>query len=259
MIDSHCHLDLAAFDDDIDSVIHCARQAGVQRFLIPGTTPQGWQRQLQLKARFSEIDIAFGLHPYFDATLTSAGIRELESMLAQHRQQVCAVGEIGLDKTRPIAMATQQDRLMAQLDLASAVGLPVVLHHRQTHHLLTKALKEARFTQGGVVHAFSGSQQVAEQYLDKGMLLGIGGTITYPRGQKTRDTLRQISLDHLLLETDAPDMPLCGYQGQRNTPAQLPLVANCLAELKQISVAEVVARTSANYRRLFCADGKAAP
>jgi TatD DNase family protein len=138
-----------------------------------------------------------------------------------------------------------------QLELAQSLRLPVVLHHRQSHNELIRLIKHHKFSRRGVIHAFSGSYQIAKTYIELGFYLGIGGTITYPRGKKTRDAIADIPLEYLLLETDAPDMPLCGFQGQRNSPTQLPIIAEALATLKHIDVEQVARVTSANYNSLL--------
>ncbi|MBD3587316.1 TatD family hydrolase [Salinimonas sp. HHU 13199] len=255
MIDSHCHLDFDIFDSDLHQIIEDAKAAGVSRFLIPGTTPDGWQRQLTLKQKYPYIDIALGLHPYFPDTLIDRHIDTLEAVLADNQQQVVALGEIGLDSTVEIAMAQQERMLCAQLELAQTLHLPVILHHRKTHHLLLKHINALNFKEGGVIHAFSGSEQVARDYIDRGFYLGIGGTITYSRASKTREAVASLPLSSLLLETDAPDMPLCGYQGERNTPAKVSLVAQTLAQLHDTSIDHISEITDGNYRRLFCSEG----
>lgn len=251
LTDSHCHLDLAAFDNDLEQVIAASRQAGVTRFLIPGTTPAGWARQQQIAARFSDIDLAFGLHPYFYDTLNTAGLTALESHFATSGEQAVAVGEIGLDATVDIAAEQQEKLFVAQLSLATNLHLPVILHHRKTHHRLLGLIRQTGFTGGGIVHAFSGSLQDARKYVDAGFLLGVGGTITYPRARKTRDTIAAMPLTSLVLETDAPDMPVNGRQGQRNSPQYLIDIASTLAHLKALPVAEVIRQTTDNYLRLF--------
>lgn len=255
MIDSHCHLDFDIFNNDLQQIIDDAKAVGVSRFLIPGTTPCGWQRQFQLQQKFPDIDIALGLHPYFPDTLIDRHVNTLEAVLADNRQHVVAVGEIGLDSTVDIGMAQQERVLRAQLELAQKFHLPVILHHRKTHHLLLKHINALDFKEGGVIHAFSGSEQVARDYIDRGFYLGIGGTITYERAKKTRDAVASVPLNRLLLETDSPDMPLCGYQGERNTPAKVSLVAQTLAQLHGTSVGHIDKITDSNYRRLFCSEG----
>lgn len=258
MIDSHCHLDLAAFNEDVDQVLADSRQAGVTRFLIPGTTPAGWSRQNQLAEAHADIDIAYGLHPYFlpdEKHALSQQYDALEEQLANAHGALVAIGETGLDKVIEVAPEHQQSLLMQQLHLAREMRLPVILHHRKTHHLLLKALKDSGFTGGGVIHAFSGNAQVAQAYIDHGFLLGIGGTITYPRGSKTRQAIKTIGTGHLVLETDAPDMPMSGRQGQRNSPAYLGDVVEALTSLLDISPAQITRATSDNYHRVFSRRG----
>ena len=254
MIDSHCHLDLDAFANDIEQVLTSSRQAGVTRFLVPGTTPAGWQRQEQLAAQHADIDIAYGLHPYFlsaDKNSDSRQLAELENRLSAADSSLVAVGETGLDGVIDIPLARQQQVLEVHLNLAKDAGLPVILHHRKTHHLLLKAFKDTGYQGGGVIHAFSGNAQVARSYIDNGFVLGIGGTITYPRGSKTREAIKAVGLEHIILETDSPDMPMSGRQGKRNSPAFLPDVVETLVSLYDEPATTITSQTSDNYYGQF--------
>ncbi len=251
MIDSHCHLDFETFDSDIHNVLSKARQAGVNRFLIPGTTPSGWQRQIMLSQEHPDIDITYGLHPYFLENDNRQNLNALIQHLDNCEVTPVAIGEIGLDASIDIPEKQQIEVLDRQLQLALDKGLPVILHHRKTHHLLLERLKALKFDNGGVIHAFSGSQQVAEEYIEQGFMLGVGGTITYPRASKTRDTVSRVPLSSLLLETDSPDMPMSGRQGKRNEPGYLGQVVSCLSELRGEEEARVIEATSENYHRLF--------
>lgn len=255
MIDSHCHLDFDTFKDDIDSVLARARKAGVRRFLIPGTTPDGWQRQVTLSKRYKDIDVAYGLHPYFLHKDNQSGLQALSEHLSHCDVMPLAIGEIGLDATVDIPEKEQLSVLDTQLEMAKDAGLPVILHHRKTHHLLLERLKAMKFENGGVIHAFSGSQQVAEDYIDRGFMLGVGGTITYTRAQKTRETFKSVPLSSLLLETDSPDMPMSGRQGKRNEPAFIRQVLSSLSELRDEDEQRLIDVTSANYSRLFSSKG----
>ncbi|MCW8092894.1 TatD family hydrolase [Alteromonas sp. ASW11-130] len=254
MIDSHCHLDLPEFKTDLKTVLKQSSEAGVTRFLIPGTTQEGWQRQLTIQNNFPQCDIAFGLHPYF-LTDEDDSLSQLQCWVEKHRHICVAIGEIGLDATVNTPLKKQQELFLGQLELAQQFELPVIMHHRKTHHLLIEGVKKVNFKYGGVIHAFSGSEEVARQYIDRGFLLGIGGTITYPRASKTRQTVSVIPLEYLLLETDAPDMPMQGRQGQRNSPAFISDVAKSLAELKNLEKKSVISQTTENYWRLFNVDG----
>lgn len=248
MIDSHCHLDLPAFEQDWMAVLARAEQSGLKRILIPGTTVQGWQRQLEL-AEQSElpIDLAFGLHPYFYPDKPQIALQALSAILGKRHPSVVAVGEIGIDGAIDTKISDQQALFEAQLDLAMEYQLPVILHHRRSHHLIFESLKRVGYANGGIVHAFSGSAQVAEAYIAQGFKLGIGGTITYPRARKTRETVSNTDLSALVLETDSPDMPVAGKQGERNQPENLLIIAQQLADLKKCSFEAVVKQTSENY------------
>ena len=266
MIDSHCHLDLPAFNDDLSSVLADAANVGIFRVLIPGTTVEGWHRQRSIKladhanTTTPRIDLAFGLHPYFlhqsefeQATNLSAALKQLEWYLSDEACAPVAIGEIGLDAVVDVNFDLQVEIFRRQLALAIDAKLPVILHHRKTHHALLHHLKQYKFQYGGVIHAFYGSLEVAKQYIDMGFLLGVGGTITYPRAQKTRNALQQVSLQHLLLESDAPDMPVNGKQGMRNEPRFLTDTLNALAELHHCEPEQVIEITNNNYSQLFLA------
>ena len=262
MIDSHCHIDLAAFDHDREKVINSCLSLGVERILVPGLGLQQVDTILALKNTFPCLDIAAGFHPYFlqkyvpnlDIAGWHKSCQAMHDWLTEHAHDIVAIGEFGLDGSLSVDMRFQQRVFLDQVELAKVFKKPLVLHHRQSHNELIRLLKQSQFTKGGVIHAFSGSEQIAKTYVDMGFALGVGGTITYPRGKKTREALKHINTRALLLETDAPDMPLCGYQGQRNTPERLPLVAAALAELKDCSIEEIARVSSDNYKALFSLD-----
>ena len=251
MIDSHCHLDLPEFEPDWQDVLNSAVSKGVERILIPGTTVSGWQRQQNMAADNAQLDVAFGLHPYFFPDEPENALAALREQLQTTTIKPVAIGEIGIDCAIDTPVKAQQALFEAQLEMASEQSLPVILHHHRSHHLLLESIKRSRFTQGGVIHAFSGSEQVARQYIDVGFKLGIGGTITYSRAQKTRQTVANIPLQHLLLETDAPDMPMSGRQGARNEPQFIGEVVAALADLHGITPEAVIEQTTANYFALF--------
>lgn len=251
MIDSHCHLDLPAFDNDLNEVLQRAVNAGISGFLIPGTTPAGWQKQLAIQSDYNNIHLAFGVHPWFIHGDLDSVMADLQNAVAAQRSAVCAIGEIGLDATIELPLEEQEKWLLAQIEVARQYKLPVILHHLKTHHRLPALIKQSGFTRGGVVHAFSGNTQVAKQYLDVGFKLGVGGTVTYPRGQKTLNAVVELGLDNILLETDSPDMPVNGFQGQRNEPDKMLRVVEVLAAAFNVSVETISDRTDNNFRDLF--------
>ena len=251
MIDSHCHLDFAAFDQDREQQIALATCQGVTDFILPGVQASQWPALIRLCQTLPSLHFALGLHPYFLSDYAPQHLVLLEALLSEQHGHVVAVGEIGIDLAIEVDGGFQESLFCTQLELAQQHRLPVIVHHRKSHHRIMHCLKACGFKQGGVVHAFSGSLQQAERYLDMGFKLGIGGTITYPRAAKTRETVRQLPLDAIVLETDSPDMPMLGYQGQRNSPANLGRVLDSLAELLNLDRKAIETHTDRNTRALF--------
>ncbi|WP_246480540.1 TatD family hydrolase [Motiliproteus sediminis] len=255
LIDTHCHLDFPVFDGQHRALLSRCARLSVARIVIPAVIADHWPRLMQLADMHEPLLPALGLHPCFVEHHLPDHLLELESLLAERR--VCAVGEIGLDLWHGDSTLKQQSEYFeAQLALAERFQLPVLLHVRKAHEQTIALLRRRSFTQGGIVHAFSGSQQQAERYLELGFCLGVGGGVTYPRARKLRRTLAAMPDDALVLETDAPDMPLCGYQGQPNSPEKLPEVLQALAEVCQRpaeQLAEQLWRNSCRVLRLEAA------
>lgn len=229
LFDTHCHLDFDDFDADRVAVLERATAAGVARIMVPGTRAQN---RIDFPPTAIEVEHSFGLHPYFIEHHQSAHLQWLDEQLSLHPQ--APVGEIGLDATCG-EFARQRELYEAQLALAAEYQRGVILHHRKTQPELLQTIKKVRDRLpdcGGVIHAFSGSLEQAKQWVELGFKLGVGGTITYTRAQKTRAAIRAISLDALVLETDAPDMPVSGQQGQRNEPAYVSKVLASLVEIR---------------------------
>ncbi|RJG51664.1 TatD family deoxyribonuclease [Motilimonas pumila] len=230
MIDSHCHFDFAEFDHARTNILRRCQALPLAAIVVPGTERSRWQQVKTLSQRYPEVFYALGLHPYFLARLQSDDLDVLRQHLANKTNTLIAVGEIGLDAAIDIDMALQQVIFQRQLDLASEFQLPVILHQRKTAHQLLQALKG--FELGGVLHGFSGSKELACSFIDRGFKVGIGGVITYPRANKTRQAVASLPLDALVLETDAPDMPVNGFQGQANSPERLANIVSCLCGLR---------------------------
>ena len=231
LFDTHCHFDFDPFQNNFEHELLLAQQVGVERFLIPAIGIENWPRLKQLSEQYTSIYIALGFHPYFLAQQSADDIELLDAQLRAAGSRCIAVGECGLDGMVEVSMVQQEAFFIAQLELAKQYQLPLILHARKTHNRLIQLLKQHRFEHGGILHGFSGSYQQGKQFVDLGFYLGIGGVISYPRASKTRQAVAQLPLDFLVLETDAPDMPLMGYQGQVNHPKRLPLVLECLAKL----------------------------
>lgn len=268
--DSHCHFDFVEFNADRAALWQACQAQGITHLLMPGVTPDQWQTAAQLCANHHGLFYAAGIHPYWieqqpwfqsgNGNMLDSAIREKITALI-HREflhsrnlndaRCVAVGECGLDKMISIPLALQQQLLVVHIEVANQLQKPLIVHCVKAHNELITLLKKHKPHYGGVIHAFSGSYEIAREYVDLGFYLGVGGTITYERAQKTRAAVAKIPLDWLVLETDAPDMPLQGKQGQHNSPEYIPQIAQVLADLRSVTTQEIASATSRNAMRLF--------
>lgn len=245
-IDAHCHPDALT---DPDGAMKEAQAAGIGQWILPGTEPQQWRAAGQRFSSDPRIRLAFGHHPWF-LPPTEPDLTSLQAMLSACPQCI-ALGEIGLDfhsgNKSKASPELQQRWFEAQLALASEYQLPVIVHAVKAHDRVLALLKHYPDVRG-VVHAFLGPYQQAMAYLDKGWYLGCGSLIL--KSAKTRDAFARIPAEHILLETDAPDMR--PVQPDHDNPLlDLLQTADCLAQARAQSVAALMEQTSANVRRLF--------
>ncbi|MCC4799655.1 deoxyribonuclease YjjV [Enterovibrio norvegicus] len=251
MIDTHCHFDFPPFSDDPAYWVSRSVDAGLTSIIVPSVTADRWPSVRSLSTSHSPLYFAVGLHPVWSSSHKEGDIAALEAFLATSPEKCVAVGECGLDFMIDDANPQAQiDILKQQLTLAETFQLPVILHCRKAHNELLQVLNGFPNVKG-VLHAFSGSKEMGLNYIKRGFLLGIGGTITYERANKTRNAIVELPLSAMVLETDAPDMPVSGYQGEPNLPERLLLIAEALSGLKGSNVGEVIQATSQNARRLF--------
>lgn len=249
LVDSHCHLDAAEFDRDREAVIAAARDAGVMRQIIPAIDAAGWPKLRDICAAGDGLFPAYGLHPMFLDAHREEHLPQLRDWL--ERERPVAVGECGLDYfVDGLDRDAQSHYFDAQLRLAREFDLPVIVHARRAVDAVIAAIRRASPLRG-VVHSFSGSAEQARQLWDHGFLLGLGGPVTYERAHRLRKLAATMPIEHLLLETDAPDQPDAGIRGQRNEPARLPDVLRVIAQLRGQSEAELASATTANAERLF--------
>jgi TatD DNase family protein len=249
LIDSHCHLNFDVFDADREQVLARCADLGVRDIVVPATTIDSWSDVLALCERHPQLHPTLGLHPLLMDQHPDDALARLEQALSTH--QVVAIGEIGLDFYFPGQAREAQTALFnGQITLAEQFDLPVILHVRKAHDQVLKILRNARI-RGGIAHAFNGSLQQAEQYRELGFLFGVGGALTYPRATKLQKLFTTLPADSIVLETDSPDMPLAGQQGERNSPENIPLILTRLAELRSETEQALAKVTTDNCRRLF--------
>ena len=259
-IDTHCHLDAAEFAPDRDVVRAAASAAGVKHLVIPAVQRSHWQEVIALAHRHGD-SYALGIHPLFTPGADESDIAALRELLMQQGDDphLVAVGEIGLDFFVPGLDADRQIWFYEQqIKLACEFDLPVILHVRKSSDRLLKTLRAHKVV-GGIAHAFNGSAQQAQAFIDLGFKLGFGGAVTYDRALKLREMAASLPLDALVLETDAPDIPphwlyttaeqrIAGQLQGRNSPAELPRIAGEMAHLRGINVAELAQASTANAR-----------
>jgi TatD DNase family protein len=244
LIDSHVHLDAPEFEADRDEVIRSARAAGVQGFVVPAVDRQGFDAVLALAAARGDVCPALGIHPLYVMDAREDDLEVLESYLAHGVAR--AVGEIGLDHfVTDVDPARQLDFFVAQLKLARRHDLPVILHVRRAVDPILKQLRRVG-VRGGIAHAFNGSWQQAQVFIDLGFRLGFGGAMSFEGSSRIRELARTLPLSAIVLETDAPDIPPAWGQGARNVPANLARYAALLAQLREISIADVLETTGRN-------------
>ncbi|HBM0958846.1 TatD family hydrolase [Enterobacter roggenkampii] len=251
-VDTHCHFDFPPFTGDEERSIAKAAEAGVQAIIVPSVEAAYFSRVLDLSTHHPALYAALGLHPIVIERHRDEDIERLDQIVQTAGDKLVAIGEIGLDLYREEPhFERQQTILDAQLRLAKRHDLPVILHSRRTHDKLAMHLKRIDLPRKGVVHGFSGSLQQAQRFIELGYKIGVGGTITYPRASKTRDVMAQLPLSALLLETDAPDMPLNGFQGQPNRPEQAARVFATLCELRKEAEEAIASALLENTRSVF--------
>jgi len=258
--DTHAHIDFDNFDADRQEVIKKAKDAGLGFIINIGIDIETSQKSVNLvDENPGFIYAAVGLHPNYSSDFSQEVVSKLE-ILADHAG-VVAIGEVGLDFYRDYATpALQKIALSAQLELAERLLLPIVVHERASAYelvpLLTRwqselPIESAIKARPGVMHAYSGSLELVPELLSAGFYFGIGGPVTYKNAAEKRELVRMLPIERILLETDCPFMPPQAHRGKRNEPAFIPLIAQKIAEIRDLSVDELGEQLTSNARRLF--------
>ncbi|HBY86005.1 MAG TPA: TatD family deoxyribonuclease [Colwellia sp.] len=243
--DSHCHLDDIAFNEQLPALLRQCQQLAINRIIVPSISPDNFSHVLKLakcgpnhqdnnlsnSTNTNPIQIypCLGIHPWFLQNLNDSHLEQLHALVIKSRNEIIAIGEIGIDgaiakqavnhgQTPEDNLHHQQHFFDFQLSLAKQQNLPVIIHHRQSHDKIMPFLKRYQLAKTGIIHGFSGSYQQAKGYMDLGFKLGVGSTITYSRAKKTINTLKRLPLESLVLETDAPSMPLSREVTSKEVP-----------------------------------------
>lgn len=249
LVDAHCHLDFPQFDHDRAEVFAAAKAVGVSMFVVPGTTRARWQRVLKLAGR-EDTWACLGLHPSFVEQHQTSDIAALDQLLSEP-SEVVAVGECGIDARFEKTLEAQWHYFDAQLRLAKQHSLPVVVHCVHANDQVAKRLRQFELPRAGLIHAFSGSIEQANKFLNLGFKLGLGGAVTFERAKRLQRTVKALPNGTFVLETDSPDMPLSGYQGMRNEPIRLVEICEAVAKLREQTTSDIAIQSSAAAATLF--------
>tara|TARA_R110001583_G_scaffold26533_5_gene95515 strand:+ start:13281 stop:14087 length:807 start_codon:yes stop_codon:yes gene_type:complete len=261
-IDSHCHFNFDCFKEEQDLLLSALTDVDINKLIIPGTDAKRWpeiialiEQQTALTTQKNKLYFALGIHPHFLDDFEGCHLVQLKQLLIKSLKQpnnrCVALGEIGLDKLITTEMALQEEIFLAQLAIAQELKLPVILHVVKTQSRVLQLLKKINFSYGGVYHAFSGSEEIANEFIKLGFKLGIGGVITYPSAKKTRHTLSQLPLTSFVLETDAPDMPIYQQSTRYNSPLNLKIIFESLCEIRKESTQVVAQQIYENTKAIF--------
>lgn len=255
-IDTHAHLNFKAFADDFDEVIKRSFAEGIEKIIVVGSQFTTSKRAIKLAEEYENIYAAIGIHPIH------ASFSDFEKLkkIVNH-PKVVAIGETGLDyysselraQSSKLDKDKQKELFKMQLELASELDLPVIIHSREADDDVLKQLKIAskELPKRGVVHCFLGSLEFAKRVLDLGFLIGFTSIITYPKTSELRKVVEKVPLEKILIETDSPYLAPQAYRGQRCEPWHVKEVAKKIAEIKGISLKEVAKTTTQNAQKLF--------
>ncbi len=246
MIDTHAHLD---FFENPEEIVARAKEKQVEKIMIAGVGPDKFHEIINLIDKFDNVYGSLGVHPEDIDKFSPAVLKEIAN-LSSH-PKIRAIGEIGLDyywnkenKERQIIL------FKAQLELAEALGLPVMVHDREAH-ADTMSILDAYNLKNVILHCFSGSLEMAMHCILKGYYLGIGGVVTFKNAKVIKEVVKEVPLANIVLETDCPYLTPHPFRGEQNEPSYIPLIAREIANLKDISLDEVASVTTANANKIF--------
>lgn len=251
LIDTHSHIDMENFETRFDEVIQKAKDYGVEKIVIPGVEPKGFERIACLCEKYQNVYGAVGVHP----EEVNSFDEEAQELMKQYLKspKIIAVGEIGLDYYWDKSQVELQKEIFEkQILIAKEAGKPVLVHDREAHLDSFEILKKTKANEVGVVmHCFSGSPEFAMECVREGFYIALGGVVTFKNAKKVKEVAKIVPLDRLLLETDAPYMAPVPFRGKENEPAYVKLVAEEIAQLRGISFDEVAEATTANAKKLL--------
>jgi TatD DNase family protein len=251
IFDSHSHLDDARFDDDRDEIILRAKENGVKYILNPGATLASSVKAVKIAEKYDIVYAAVGIHPHDVKDMDENTIAVLKSLCK--RDKVVAYGEIGLDYYyNHSSQELQRKWFKRQIELAKELKLPIIVHDRDAHGEVFDILKEYKVWEDGcVMHCYSGSVELAKEYVKKGIYISLAGPLTFKNAKKTREVAKKIPLEWLMAETDAPYLTPVPFRGKRNEPSYTKYVIEAIAKAKEIDLEKTAMKLTENTKKIL--------
>ena len=253
LIDTHCHLDMNSYGEDLDQVLLRAQKHGVQSIITIGIDEQSSSAAVELAKKYSMVKATVGVHPHDVNRTGKETYSRLKKLVTENREHIVGYGEIGLDYAKKYSEPSRQRKAFRdQLHIAKELSLPVIIHDREAHKDILEILDETGpFPAGGVMHCFSGDRHLAERIIDLGFFISIPGIVTFKNAGELQEVATVTPIESIILETDGPFLAPAPWRGKRNEPSYLPYIAQQVAELKGITIEEVADKTSCNAQNLF--------
>ena len=246
-IDTHCHI-FSEYYDDIDKVISECRDNNIDKIIVNGSNIKSNIEVMELYNKYDIVYAAIGFHPTELDDFKEEYFRFLEENI--NNSKVVAIGEIGLDYHYDNTDKEKQIMVFRrQLDIANKYNKPIIVHSRDSIQDTYNILKQYKVK--GSIHCFSGSVEMAREFIKLGYKLGIGGIITYKNAKTIKEVVRDIDLSYILLETDSPYLTPSPYKGESNSPKYIPLIAEAIADIKDVSIVDISRVTTANAEAIF--------
>ncbi|CAH0183721.1 hydrolase TatD [Bacillus sp. Soil745] len=251
LFDTHVHVNAEQFNEDLEDVIERAKEAGVDNMVVVGFDRPTIIRAMELIETYDFMYAAVGWHPVDAIDMTEDDLQWIEEL--SNHPKVVAIGEMGLDyHWDKSPKDVQMEVFRKQIRLAKKVGLPIIIHNREATADIVNILKEEEASRvGGIMHCFSGSAETAMECINMNFYISLGGPVTFKNAKKPKEVAAAVPLDRLLIETDCPYLAPHPYRGKRNEPSYVKLVAEQIAEIKQLTIEEVSQATTENAKKLF--------
>lgn len=252
LVDTHSHIDMPDFED-LDEIISNAKTAGVEKIVVPSVDRNSFEKVLEISHKYEGVYCALGIHPS-EAKFEAKGAKDEdfeEIIRLASNNKVIAIGECGLDYYWDKSFVEEQKKVFAkQIEIAIALKKPLIVHDREAHHDTFEMLKDVKEVPV-IMHCFSGSWEFAKECIKKGFYIALGGVVTFKNAKKVHEIAKNIPLEHLLLETDAPYLTPEPYRGKRNEPAYVKFAAEKIAEIRGVSLDEIAQATTKNANEIF--------